>query len=163
MFEHSFYCKLTKGMATNKTSPAGPEDRVFLSGTKVREMLQAGERPPEEFTRPEVADILIDAMRKASLPRVAPAEARGSAADPFRLRSRLSGRDDRMGGGSLMTPLLILLFGTSPVTAVGSDITYAAVTKTVGGWRHLRPRTVNLGLSFWLAIGSVPAASPACG
>jgi uncharacterized membrane protein YfcA len=63
-----------------------------------------------------------------------------------------------MGGGSLMTPLLILVFGTSPVTAVGSDITYAAATKTVGGWQHLRLRTVNLGLSFWLAIGSVPAA-----
>jgi uncharacterized membrane protein YfcA len=63
-----------------------------------------------------------------------------------------------MGGGSLMTPLLILVFGTSPVTAVGSDITYAAATKSVGGWRHLRLRTVNLGLSYWLALGSVPAA-----
>jgi uncharacterized membrane protein YfcA len=63
-----------------------------------------------------------------------------------------------MGGGSLMTPLLILVFGTAPVTAVGSDITYAAVTKTVGGWRHLRLGTVNLGLSFWLAVGSVPSA-----
>ena len=63
-----------------------------------------------------------------------------------------------MGGGSLMTPLLILAFGTAPVTAVGSDIAYAAITKTVGGWRHLRLRTVNLGLSFWLAVGSVPAA-----
>jgi uncharacterized protein len=63
-----------------------------------------------------------------------------------------------MGGGSLMTPLLILVFGTAPVTAVGSDITYAAATKTVGGWRHLRLKTVNLGLSFWLALGSVPAA-----
>jgi len=63
-----------------------------------------------------------------------------------------------MGGGSLMTPLLILVFGTAPVTAVGSDITYAAATKTVGGWRHLRLRTVNLGISFWMALGSVPAA-----
>ena len=63
-----------------------------------------------------------------------------------------------MGGGSLMTPLLILIFGTSPVTAVGSDITYAAVTKSVGGWRHLRLRTVNLTVAYWLAIGSVPAA-----
>jgi uncharacterized membrane protein YfcA len=63
-----------------------------------------------------------------------------------------------MGGGSLMTPLLILFVGTAPVTAVGSDITYAAITKTVGGWRHMRMKTVNLGLSFWLACGSVPAA-----
>jgi len=63
-----------------------------------------------------------------------------------------------MGGGSLMTPLLILVFGTSPVTAVGSDITYAAVTKSVGGWRHWRLHTVNLGLTAWLAVGSVPAA-----
>jgi uncharacterized membrane protein YfcA len=63
-----------------------------------------------------------------------------------------------MGGGSLMTPLLILVFGTAPVTAVGSDIAYSAVTKTVGGWRHLRLRTVNLPLALWLAVGSVPSA-----
>jgi uncharacterized protein len=63
-----------------------------------------------------------------------------------------------MGGGTLMTPLLILLFGVKPVTAIGTDIFYAAVTKTVGGWRHLRLKTVNLGLTFWLAVGSVPAS-----
>jgi uncharacterized membrane protein YfcA len=63
-----------------------------------------------------------------------------------------------MGGGTLMTPLLILIFGVKPVTAVGTDIFYAAVTKTVGGWRHLRMGTVNLGLAFWLAAGSVPAS-----
>jgi uncharacterized membrane protein YfcA len=63
-----------------------------------------------------------------------------------------------MGGGSLMTPLLILVFGTAPVTAVGSDIAYSAVTKTVGGWRHLRLRNVNLPLALWLAVGSVPSA-----
>jgi sulfate adenylyltransferase len=73
MFEHSFYCKLTKGMATSKTSPAGADDRVFLSGTKVREMLRAGERPPEEFTRPEVADILIAAMRESAEGKGVPA------------------------------------------------------------------------------------------
>ncbi len=63
-YEHSFWCKLTYGMATGKTSPAGPEDKVFLSGTKVREMLQNGEMPPPEFTRPEVAQRLIEWARK---------------------------------------------------------------------------------------------------
>jgi uncharacterized membrane protein YfcA len=63
-----------------------------------------------------------------------------------------------MGGGSLMTPLLILLFGFQPTTAIGTDIFYSAVTKTVGGWRHMRMKTVSLGLSFWLAVGSVPSA-----
>jgi uncharacterized membrane protein YfcA len=63
-----------------------------------------------------------------------------------------------MGGGSLMTPLLILLFGIQPTTAIGTDIFYSAVTKTVGGWRHLRMKTVNMELVKWLALGSVPAA-----
>ena len=63
-----------------------------------------------------------------------------------------------IGGGSLMTPMLILVFGISPVTAIGTDIFYAAVTKTVGGWRHLRLKTVNMDLVKWLAIGSVPSA-----
>ena len=61
MFEHAFWCRISGGMATTKTSPAGPDDRVFLSGTAVRELLGRGERPPEEFTRPEVADVLIAA------------------------------------------------------------------------------------------------------
>ncbi|MCO5315293.1 MAG: sulfite exporter TauE/SafE family protein [Solirubrobacterales bacterium] len=63
-----------------------------------------------------------------------------------------------MGGGALMTPLLILLFGVSPTTAIGTDILYAAITKTVGGWRHYRLKTVNMGLVLWLAVGSVPSA-----
>src|SRR6266508_2619277 len=63
-----------------------------------------------------------------------------------------------MGGGSLMTPMLILVFGIQPVTAVGTDIFYGAVTKTVGGWRHLKHHTVHRGIAFWLAVGSVPMA-----
>src|SRR3977135_2919948 len=63
-----------------------------------------------------------------------------------------------MGGGSLMTPLLILIFNTQPTTAIGTDIFYSAITKTVGGWRHLKLKTVNLELVRWLAYGSVPAA-----
>lgn len=62
-FEHAFYCTRTKSMASSKTSPSTQEERIFLSGTKVREMLQKGEVPPEEFTRPEVAQILIGAMK----------------------------------------------------------------------------------------------------
>ena len=63
-----------------------------------------------------------------------------------------------MGGGSLMTPLLILVFGVKPVTAIGTDIFYAAVTKTVGGYRHFKLKTVDLGITFWMALGSVPSA-----
>ena len=63
-----------------------------------------------------------------------------------------------MGGASLMTPLLILVVGTPPVTAIGTDIFYGAVTKTVGGWRHLKLKTVHRGIAFWLAVGSVPSA-----
>jgi uncharacterized protein len=63
-----------------------------------------------------------------------------------------------IGGGSLMTPLLILVVGVQPVVAIGTDLAYGAVTKTVGGWRHLRRGTVDLGVSKWLAFGSVPGA-----
>ncbi|MEO6862868.1 MAG: sulfate adenylyltransferase [Microcoleus sp.] len=61
-FEHAFYCKVTEQMATTKTSPSTPEQRVHLSGTKVREMLRAGKLPPPQFTRPEVAAELAKAM-----------------------------------------------------------------------------------------------------
>ncbi|MCT7961855.1 sulfate adenylyltransferase [Laspinema sp. D1] len=64
-FEHAFFCKLTKSMATTKTSPSNPDQRIHLSGTKVREMLRNGELPPPEFSRPEVAAELARAMRVA--------------------------------------------------------------------------------------------------
>ena len=61
-------------------------------------------------------------------------------------------------GGALMTPMLILVFGTAPITAIGTDLAYAAVTKTVGGYKHWRQKTVDMQLSMWMAVGSVPAA-----
>jgi uncharacterized membrane protein YfcA len=63
-----------------------------------------------------------------------------------------------IGGGSLMTPLLLLAGGYSPVVAIGTDLAYGAITKTVGGWRHLRAGHVDVRLSWWLAAGSVPGS-----
>ena len=63
-----------------------------------------------------------------------------------------------IGGGSLMTPLLILVLGTAPTTAIGTDLAYAAVTKTVGGWRHWRRGSVDMTIALWLAVGSIPGA-----
>jgi sulfate adenylyltransferase len=63
-FEHAFYCTRNQAMATDKTSPSTPEERIHLSGTKVRQMLRNGQTPPPEFTRPEVAEILATSMRE---------------------------------------------------------------------------------------------------
>jgi sulfate adenylyltransferase len=62
-FEHAFYCTKCQAVVTAKTCPHGREDWLFLSGTQVREMLARGEAPPPEFTRPEVAQILIDGYK----------------------------------------------------------------------------------------------------
>ena len=64
-FEHSFWCKVCGQMATPKTCPHSGDDHVFLSGTKVRELLSQGELPPAEFSRPEVAEILIEAYKNS--------------------------------------------------------------------------------------------------
>ncbi|MBA4543635.1 MULTISPECIES: sulfite exporter TauE/SafE family protein [Thermoactinomyces] len=61
-----------------------------------------------------------------------------------------------MGGGLLMTPLLILFYGFSPTMAVGTDLIYAAVTKAVGSWQHIQQKTLDWQIVRKLAIGSIP-------
>src|SRR6188474_252104 len=63
-----------------------------------------------------------------------------------------------MGGGALMTPLLVLLFKIEPLAAVSSDIVASMVMKPVGGGVHFKRGSVNLNLVKWLALGSVPSA-----
>ncbi|MBN1689335.1 MAG: sulfate adenylyltransferase [Candidatus Omnitrophica bacterium] len=65
-FDFTFYCKTCQGMVSPKTCPHDKSHHLSLSGTKVREMLRQGEIPPPEFTRPEVARILIEAMKEKS-------------------------------------------------------------------------------------------------
>jgi sulfate adenylyltransferase len=60
-FEHSFYCRACAAMATTRTCPHNEGQRIILSGTRVRQMLRAGEPLPVEFTRPEIAEILREA------------------------------------------------------------------------------------------------------
>ena len=64
-----------------------------------------------------------------------------------------------VGGGSLMTPLLVLAFGVRPVTAVGTDLLYAAITKSGGSWVHHRHGNIDWRITGLLAAGSVPAAA----
>jgi len=64
-----------------------------------------------------------------------------------------------VGGGSLMTPLLVLLFGVAPATAVGTDLLYAAITKSGGTWVHARRGSVDWHIVGLLAAGSLPAAA----
>jgi uncharacterized membrane protein YfcA len=63
-----------------------------------------------------------------------------------------------VGGGSLMTPLLIMVFGISPATAVGTDLLYASLTKATGVWVHARRGNVEWKLVGWMSAGSIPAA-----
>jgi sulfate adenylyltransferase len=65
-FENTFYCRKCASMASYKTCPHTDDDRLLLSGTKVREMLRRGQLPPPEFTRPELAEILVRAMKENS-------------------------------------------------------------------------------------------------
>ena len=63
-----------------------------------------------------------------------------------------------MGGGALMTPVLVLFFGVAPLTAVSSDVVASMIMKPIGGSVHWRRGTVNFGLVKWLVLGSVPTA-----
>ncbi|MBX6396015.1 MAG: sulfite exporter TauE/SafE family protein [Alicyclobacillaceae bacterium] len=63
-----------------------------------------------------------------------------------------------MGGGFIMTPMMIFLFGVAPSVAIGTDLVYSSVTKLVGAWQHWRQKTVDFLVVKWLAAGSVPGA-----
>src|SRR5262245_48925343 len=63
-----------------------------------------------------------------------------------------------VGGGSLMTPLLVLLMGVAPATAVGTDLLYASITKMGGAWAHGRRKNIDWRIVGLLAAGSLPAA-----
>ena len=63
-----------------------------------------------------------------------------------------------MGGGSLMTPILVFILGFNPGTAIGTDILHGAIFKTVGGLRHQQLGTTQAKLSDWMFLGSAPAS-----
>jgi uncharacterized protein len=63
-----------------------------------------------------------------------------------------------MGGGSLMTPLLVLVFGFKPTVAIGTDILHGAIFKSFGAWRHRSLGTVHARLTLWMLLGSAPAS-----
>jgi sulfate adenylyltransferase len=70
-YDNAFYCRRCDAIVTEKTAPDAPESRFMLSGTRVRELLRSGVRPPPEITRPEVADILMQALRDEEMERKA--------------------------------------------------------------------------------------------
>ena len=146
-FEHSFWCRACGSMALGEDVPARRRRaRVPVRHEGARDARQRRAAAGRVLAARGGRGALIEAYRELDDLAV---HAHGSA---DRLLVGLTG----MGGGSLMTPILVIFFGFKPTYAVGTDILHGAVFKSFGAVRHRRLGTVHARLTLWMFLGSGP-------